>query len=78
MRKPPEHGRTARKGGREGEGERKRKEERERKNKAIRIRAAADRTRQDNTHLAISSADSSAEGARRSGCLQRNEQAVGR
>lgn len=76
MRKPPEHGRTARKGGREGEGERK--EERERKNKAIRIRAAADRTRQDNTHLAISSADSSAEGARRSGCLQRNEQAVGR
>lgn len=76
MRKPPEHGRTARKGGREGEGERKR--ERERKNKAIRIRAAADRTRQDNTHLAISSADSSAEGARRSGCLQRNEQAVGR
>lgn len=76
MRKPPEHGRTARKGGREGEGERK--EERERKNKAIRIRAAADRTRQDNTHLAISSTDSSAEGARRSGCLQRNEQAVGR
>lgn len=76
MRKPPEHGRTARKGGRKGEGERKR--ERERKNKAIRIRAAADRTRQDNTHLAISSADSSAEGARRSGCLQRNEQAVGR